>query len=150
MDFQPFSLNNTHPCTTHNTERQLTEQVAGCHGDRSFVCYLQLTAQRALDAHQPPLNQRHLFTSPTSPTPPFFFRRRFQTSHLVTAGFFFSSFLFFFFNVQWNLSPPSALPGPVALCCKQHRLDAANVTASIILGVGGKQTNKKTKGKEKV
>lgn len=42
-----------------NSEWQLTGQVAGCHGDGSFVRYLQGAAQQAVDAYTPLFNKRH-------------------------------------------------------------------------------------------
>lgn len=43
--FQLLTLNGTRPSAVHTSEWQLTDQVVGCHRDRSFACYLQLTAQ---------------------------------------------------------------------------------------------------------
>jgi len=51
----------------HCSEWQLTDQVACCHGDRSFVCYLQPTAQQVPDAYRPLFNEsHHVFNQPFS------------------------------------------------------------------------------------
>lgn len=63
-DFQLFALNGTRPSAVQNSEWQLSDQVAGCHRDWTFVLYLQLTAQQALDAYKPQFNKSHHVFNP--------------------------------------------------------------------------------------
>lgn len=109
MDFQLFTLNCSHPSAAHNSECQLIDQVAGCHRDQSFVCYLQLTAKQALDEHKPLFNKSHLFFS-------------FLISHSAK-GWSLAAGLC---TVQAFSSTRSL--SLVALCFKEHGHDAAHVT----------------------